>query len=128
VPNDQVVVIQKGKKDGEPCVITVNCPDKTELGYDLCIIILVFRFCTTKRDVSTDGKWCYVMFWVVSDPGLSNGTFTHKTEINDTCQRLYLVLGESCISCELQSIGPEFESLQQRTCALSPSIAEELFM
>ncbi|KAF6137753.1 hypothetical protein GIB67_020511 [Kingdonia uniflora] len=213
VPNDQVVVIQKGKKDGEPCVITVNCPDKTGLGCDLCRIILEFGLCITKGDVSTDGKWCYVVFWVVSDPGLSNvswksleerllsvcpswsvsfylnqqptrsiapqvyllkfccldrkGLLHDVTQVlceleliiqrvkvmttpddrvvdlffitdcmellhtkqrqNDTCQRLYSVLGESCISCELLSVGPEFGSLQQGTCALSPSIAEELF-
>ncbi|KAL5992034.1 ACT domain-containing protein acr9 [Asimina triloba] len=65
VPSDDVVLIEGGKKAGEPRVITVNCPDKTGLGCDLCRIILEFGLCITRGDVSTDGKWCYVVFWVV---------------------------------------------------------------
>ncbi|GLT67091.1 hypothetical protein SLA2020_394220 [Shorea laevis] len=62
---DDVVVIQKGKKPGDPHVITVNCPDKTGLGCDICRIILDFGLYITKGDVSTDGIWCYIVFWVV---------------------------------------------------------------
>lgn len=131
VPSEDVVVVQQGKKADEPCLITVNCPDKTGLGSDLCRIILEFGLFITKAgfislgfqisallshhivlifvvtwiflislflliwwclfecnalisfsiqiqmysfvcvvgisitDVSTDGKWCYVVFWVV---------------------------------------------------------------
>lgn len=36
------VVITSGEKQGDPHVITVNCPDKTGLGCDLCRIILLF--------------------------------------------------------------------------------------
>lgn len=48
VPNEDVVLIESGKKEGDPCVITVNCPDKTGLGCDLCRIILEFGICITK--------------------------------------------------------------------------------
>ena len=48
VTNDDVVVIQKGKQPGEPCCITVNCPDKTGLGCDICRIILDFGLYITK--------------------------------------------------------------------------------
>lgn len=48
VPNEDVVLIESGKKEGDPCVITVNCPDKTGLGCDLCRIILEFGLCITK--------------------------------------------------------------------------------
>ncbi|KAJ4845570.1 ACT domain-containing protein acr9 [Turnera subulata] len=65
VPSDDAVLIQKGKKPGEPHVITVNCPDKTGLACDICNIILDFGLYITKGDVSTDGKWCYIVFWVV---------------------------------------------------------------
>jgi len=41
-PGDDPVVIQKGKKQGDPFVITVNCPDKAGLGCDICWIILDF--------------------------------------------------------------------------------------
>ncbi|PIA28902.1 hypothetical protein AQUCO_06500027v1 [Aquilegia coerulea] len=66
--NDDVVIIEKSNKergDDEASVITVNCPDETGLGCDLCRIILDFGLSITKGDVSTDGKWCYVVFWVI---------------------------------------------------------------
>ncbi|KAA8549244.1 hypothetical protein F0562_000928 [Nyssa sinensis] len=66
VPSEEdAVLIQKGKKPGEPRVITVNCPDKTGLGCDICRTILDFGLYITKGDVSTDGKWCYIVLWVL---------------------------------------------------------------
>ncbi|CAN4121035.1 unnamed protein product [Withania somnifera] len=62
---DDAVMIEKGNRSGEPYVITVNCPDKTGLGCDICHIILDFGLYITKGDVSTDGIWCYVVLWVV---------------------------------------------------------------
>lgn len=61
---DDVVIINQADKEGEPTVITVNCPDKTGLGCDLCRIILFFGLSIYRGDVSTDGKWCYLVFWV----------------------------------------------------------------
>ncbi|CAK9317011.1 unnamed protein product [Citrullus colocynthis] len=62
------VVITSGEKQGDPHVITVNCPDKTGLGCDLCRIILLFGLSISRGDFSTDGKWCYIVFWVVGKP------------------------------------------------------------
>lgn len=39
---DDAVIISESEKEEEPSVITVNCPDKTGLGSDLCRIILFF--------------------------------------------------------------------------------------
>lgn len=39
---DDAVMIKQSEKEEEPSVITVNCPDKTGLGSDLCRIILFF--------------------------------------------------------------------------------------
>ncbi|PWA58050.1 hypothetical protein CTI12_AA403510 [Artemisia annua] len=64
VPSDDAVVIQKGKKQGEPFVITVNCPDKAGLGCDVCWIILDFGLYIVKGDFTTDGIWCYIVIWV----------------------------------------------------------------
>ena len=36
------MVISQAEKPGDCTVITVNCPDKTGLGCDLCRIILLF--------------------------------------------------------------------------------------
>ncbi|KAK2454937.1 ACT domain-containing protein acr10 [Trifolium repens] len=62
---DDVVIIKPPEKEGDPTVVTVNCPDKTGLGCDLCRIILFFGLNIVRGDVSTDGKWCYIVFWVV---------------------------------------------------------------
>ncbi|XP_010530480.1 PREDICTED: ACT domain-containing protein ACR10 isoform X2 [Tarenaya hassleriana] len=65
---DDVVIIRQSEKEGDPSVITVNCPDKTGLGCDLCRILLFFGLNIVRGDVSTDGKWCYVVFWVMGKP------------------------------------------------------------
>ncbi|KAB2598000.1 hypothetical protein D8674_000920 [Pyrus ussuriensis x Pyrus communis] len=66
--HEDVVVINQAEKAGEPTVITVNCPDKTGLECDLCRVILLFGLSICRGDVSTDGKWCYIVFWVVGKP------------------------------------------------------------
>ncbi|KAL4571010.1 hypothetical protein LXL04_017760 [Taraxacum kok-saghyz] len=68
MPSDDAVVIQKGKKQGDPFVITVNCPDKTGLGCDICWIILDFGLYIVKGDFTTDGIWCYIVLWVFPHP------------------------------------------------------------
>lgn len=47
--NDDAVVI---KEEGDNTLITVNCPDKTGLGSDLCRIILLFGLSITKGGIS----------------------------------------------------------------------------
>ncbi|KAL6980505.1 ACT domain-containing protein acr9, partial [Sarracenia purpurea var. burkii] len=49
-----------------------------------------------------------------------------KKRREDTCEHLSVILGEYCISCELQLAGPEYES-QQGFSSLSKAVAEELF-
>lgn len=34
-------------------------------GHSYLVFVLLFSFCV---DVSTDGKWCYLVFWVVGRP------------------------------------------------------------
>ncbi|KAJ6717610.1 ACT DOMAIN-CONTAINING PROTEIN ACR10-LIKE [Salix purpurea] len=68
VPHEDVVVISQAEKPGELTVITVNCPDKTGLGCDLCRVILLFGLSICREDAQTDGKWCYLVFWVVGKP------------------------------------------------------------
>ncbi|XP_042016957.1 ACT domain-containing protein ACR10-like isoform X2 [Salvia splendens] len=65
---EDAVEIKEAEGDCEHTVITVNCPDKTGLGCDLCRIILLFGISISRGDVSTDGKWCYLVFWVVGKP------------------------------------------------------------
>lgn len=46
--SEDVVVIQVGKSTGEPSIVTINCPDQTGLGCDLCRVILEFGLCITR--------------------------------------------------------------------------------
>lgn len=49
-----------------------------------------------------------------------------KKRQDETLEQLHAVLGESCISCELQLARPEYECCQGMS-SLSPVVAEELF-
>lgn len=65
--HEDVVIIRHPDREQDPSIITVNCPDKTGLGCDLCRLILFFGLTILRVDVSTDGKWCYIVFWVVGN-------------------------------------------------------------
>ncbi|OIT03215.1 PREDICTED: ACT domain-containing protein ACR9-like [Nicotiana attenuata] len=209
---DDVVLMEPGVKSGDPTVITVNCPDKAGLGCDLCRIVLEFGLYVNRGDFATDGKWCYIVLWVVPRPSclkvdwasLKNrlmsacpscmipyylsqqstcsprptvyllkvfcldrkGLLHDVTKVlceleltiqrvkvmttpddkvldlffltddmdllhtkqrrDETCEHLSDVLGEYCISCELQLAGPECE-VQQGFSSLPQEVAEELF-
>ncbi|XP_071732838.1 ACT domain-containing protein ACR9-like [Rutidosis leptorrhynchoides] len=208
---DDVVLIEKGKNSGDPTVVTVNCPDKPGLGCDLLRIVVEFGLYVTRGDFSTDGRWCYVVLWVVARPmslkvewerlkkrlvavcpscmptfylnqlsttskspplyllkvfsldrkGLIHDVTKLLCELEltiqrlkvmttpdgkvldlffvtdsvnilhtkigrqETCENLSAVLGECCISCELDLVGPEYES-QQWNSSIPEAIAEKL--
>ncbi|XVE99537.1 hypothetical protein REPUB_Repub03eG0207600 [Reevesia pubescens] len=215
IPSDDIVLIQLPKNPSEPTVLTVNCPDKPGLGCDLCRTILEFGLSITRADFSTDGRWCYIVIWLVPNVSSSskidweslknrlfsmcpsclspfyyfndcqqkrNGNSTvyllklccldrkgllhdvtkilseleftiqrvkvmttpdgrvvdlffitdgmellhTKQRRDDTSEHLIAVLGNYCISCELQLAGAEYESLKALP-SLPPSVAEELF-
>ncbi|KAI3508602.1 hypothetical protein L1887_23611 [Cichorium endivia] len=209
---EDVVLIEERKNSDEPTVVTVNCPDKAGLGCDLVRNVLEFGLYVTRGDFSTDGKWCYIVLWVVSRPSslrvdweslkkrllsccpsflpafylnqLPNcskpppiyllkvfsldrkGLIHDVTEVlceleltiqsvkvmtnpdgkvldlffvtdhldllhtkirrEETCDHLRGVLGECCISCELELAGPEYES-QKGFTSIPEEIADELF-
>ncbi|KAL4188939.1 hypothetical protein AMTRI_Chr08g162920 [Amborella trichopoda] len=211
VPNDDLVLIQPSQRPDESSVITVNCPNQTGFGCDLCRIVLEFGPSIVRGDVSTDGRWCYIVLWVLHSSGplrdvkwssihkrllyacphpisYYNELYTppkpssmfllklccldrsgllhdvthvlceleltvhrvkvsttpdgivvdlffvtdgrasaHQKETEDACERLNAVLGESCISCEIQLAGPEYEIYHRGSSFLPPTVAEELF-
>jgi hypothetical protein len=69
VPSDEVVQICHADAAWDPAVVTVSCPDKTGLGCDLCRVVLLFGLSVVKGDMSTDGRWCYIVLWVLPRPG-----------------------------------------------------------
>jgi hypothetical protein len=52
VGGDDAVVMQLGAAEGEETVVTVNCPDQTGLGCDLCRTILEFGLRITRAGTS----------------------------------------------------------------------------
>ncbi|KAK4478675.1 hypothetical protein RD792_014168 [Penstemon davidsonii] len=89
--HDDAVIIRQSEKEGEPCVITVNCPDKTGLGCDLCRIILFFGLTIVRIDVSTDGRWCYIVLWVVGKPSTRWGLL--KKRLMEACPSCWFASG-----------------------------------
>ncbi|KAK4358853.1 hypothetical protein RND71_021082 [Anisodus tanguticus] len=104
LPMDDAVVIQKGNRPGEPYIITVNCPDKTGLGCDICHTILDFGLYITKGDVSTDGIWCYVLLWVVPH---SSSPIVRWVNLKD---RLLSVCPSCSVSFYLNEPSPHVDS------------------
>lgn len=101
---DDVVIIREAEKEGETTVITVNCPDKTGLGCDLCRIILFFRLTIVRGDVSTDGKWCYIVFWVVGKQRTRWSLL--KNRLMEACPSCSSASGISYYRTELQPPKP----------------------
>ncbi|XP_031103670.1 ACT domain-containing protein ACR10 [Ipomoea triloba] len=102
--HDDVVLLRQSEKEGEPSVITVNCPDKTGLGSDLCRIILFFGLTVVRIDVSTDGKWCYLVFWVIGKPNTRWSLL--KKRLIGVCPSCSSASGISYYRAELQSPRP----------------------
>uniref|UniRef100_A0A803KS14 ACT domain-containing protein ACR n=1 Tax=Chenopodium quinoa TaxID=63459 RepID=A0A803KS14_CHEQI len=139
IPNDDTVSIEKGKKSGDPWVITVNCPDKSGLGLDICRTILDFGLFISKGDVThvlcelelniervkvttTPDDRVLDLFFITDNLELLHT----KERQGEAYERLRCVLGESCISCELQLADSHHEA-RKRTSSISPPVAEELF-
>lgn len=66
IPSDEVVQIRHADNTGEPTVISISCIDKIGLGCDLCRVVLLFSLNILKGDMSTDGRWCYIVLWVAA--------------------------------------------------------------
>ncbi|KAL7133487.1 hypothetical protein ABFS83_12G143900 [Erythranthe nasuta] len=101
---DDAVIIRQSEEEGEPSVITVNCPDKTGLGCDLCRLILFFGLTVVRIDVSTDGKWCYIVLWVLGKP--STRWSLLKKRLMGACPSFLLACGISFDRGDLQPPKP----------------------
>ncbi|XP_057785677.1 ACT domain-containing protein ACR10-like [Salvia miltiorrhiza] len=101
---DDAVMIRQSEREEEPSVITVNCPDKTGLGCDLCRIILFFGLTVVRIDVSTDGKWCYIVFWVEGKSSTRWGLL--KNRLMGVCPSFLLANGISYDGPEMRPPKP----------------------
>ncbi len=46
-----------------------SCPDATGLGVDIARMLLDFGLRILRGDISTDGKWCFIIFKVCLSSG-----------------------------------------------------------
>ncbi|KAG8050236.1 hypothetical protein GUJ93_ZPchr0009g1669 [Zizania palustris] len=85
IPSDEVVQVRHADVAGEPTVVTISCPDKTGLGCDLCRVVLLFGLNIVKGDMNTDGRWCYIVLWVVARPGRAMRWDLLKNRLVELC-------------------------------------------
>jgi hypothetical protein len=64
--SDDVVIISQSEKEGDPSVITINCPDKTGLGCDLCRILLFFGLNIVRGGNNSIPSFYFVWFSKIS--------------------------------------------------------------
>ncbi|OIW01508.1 hypothetical protein TanjilG_19434 [Lupinus angustifolius] len=81
--NDDMVIISEAEKEGDHKVIAVNCPDRIGIGCDICRIIFLFGLTIVKGDTITDGKWCYMVFWVYGEANTNWNLL--KNRLSDIC-------------------------------------------
>ncbi|XP_048326498.1 ACT domain-containing protein ACR10 [Ziziphus jujuba] len=115
VLHEDLVLISQAEKPGDPTVITVNCPDKTGLGCDLCRIILRFGLSICRADFSTDGKWCYVVFGVVGKPNTRWSLL--KNRLLEVCPSYFSTSGISYYRLENQQPKPSDVFLLKFWCS-----------
>nr|XP_023876232.1 ACT domain-containing protein ACR9-like [Quercus suber] len=91
----------------------------------LCELELTMQ--RVKVMTTPDGSVLDLFFITDNMRGFVLGEILHtKKRQDETLEQLHAVLGESCISCELQLAGTEYER-PQGISSLSPEVAEELF-
>ncbi|GMP89268.1 hypothetical protein CsSME_00040918 [Camellia sinensis var. sinensis] len=104
-------------------MLTFCCLDRTGLLHDVTQVVCELELAIQKVKVTTtpDGRVLDLFF--ITD----NLELLHtKTRQDETCEQLRSVLGESCISCELQLAGSQYDR-HQGSSSLSPVVADELF-
>ncbi|XP_010431025.1 PREDICTED: ACT domain-containing protein ACR9-like [Camelina sativa] len=99
------------------------CLDRNGLLHDVTRVLteLELSIQTVKVTTTPDGR-VMDLFFITDNMDLLH---TEKRQ-EDTRGKFRSVLGESCISCELQLAGPEYDC-HQNIPSLSPPVAEELF-
>ncbi|KAI7982864.1 ACT domain-containing protein ACR9 [Camellia lanceoleosa] len=104
-------------------MLTFCCLDRTGLLHDVTQVLCELELAIQKVKVTTtpDGRVLDLFF--ITD----NLELLHtKTRQDEACEQLRSVLGESCISCELQLAGSQYDH-HQGSSSLSPVVADELF-
>eukprot|EP00951_Prasinocladus_malaysianus_P027040 scaffold241551_cov41-Prasinocladus_malaysianus.AAC.1 len=60
--DDEIVTMRPVPGHPDVMEIRISCPDATGLGCDIARTFLDFGLKELQGDVSTDGKWCFLIF------------------------------------------------------------------
>lgn len=84
---EEETVLLRRLPDEDPSLreIRISCPDATGLGVDLTRIILDFGLRILKGDISTDGKWCFLIFKVGLNSNVPPRWNLLKTRLEGVC-------------------------------------------
>lgn len=116
-------LIQQPSRSSPVYLLKFCCLDRKGLLHDVTKVLSELELTIQKVKVTTtpDGRVLDLFF--VTD----NKELLHtRNRLDETRERLNAVLRDSCISCELQLAGPEYEC-NQGISSLSPALAKELF-
>ncbi|XP_016171741.1 ACT domain-containing protein ACR9 isoform X1 [Arachis ipaensis] len=116
-------LVQQPPRSSPVYLLKFCCLDRKGLLHDVTKVLSELELSIQKVKVTTtpDGR-VLDLFFITDNIELLH---TRKRQ-DETCERLNNVLQDSCVSCELQLAGPEYECNQGIT-SLSPVLAEELF-
>ncbi|KAH9572703.1 hypothetical protein CY35_02G166000 [Sphagnum magellanicum] len=81
----EIVNVRRGHHQDDPSELTINCPDKVGLGCDFARIVFEFGLKVVKGDLSTDGRWCFVVLWVLPRANQLVKWSLLKTRIEEVC-------------------------------------------
>lgn len=65
--------------------VRISCPDATGLGVDIARMLLDFGLRILKGDISTDGKWCFIIFKVCLSSGVPPRWALLKSRLEGIC-------------------------------------------
>ncbi|KHG08517.1 [Protein-PII] uridylyltransferase [Gossypium arboreum] len=138
--HDDVVLISQSDKEGEPSVITVNCPDKTGLGCDLCRILLVFGLSIVRGDVTEVLCNLELNIKKVKVSTIPDGTVIDLFFVTDTRELLHTkirqeetykaledIMQRIVINFNIEKVGPEIAACSQASPFLPSGITEDIF-
>ncbi|KAJ4848184.1 hypothetical protein Tsubulata_002979 [Turnera subulata] len=126
--HDDVVIINQAEKEGEPSVITVNCPDKAGLGCDLCRVFLFFGLNIVRGDVTA--VLCELELTIkkvkVSTTPDGKGLLHTNKRKEDASDHLKNAIWSAMISCDIEMVGPEIAACSAESSFLPTAITEDL--